>query len=446
MADARVLSGASETSSESSSLVINNESSGSIDSSNSIDNPRSDKPRFYNTEEYWTVWIGLTWYVLTILLTLAGIDVAFIKPWSGADIVVSLTFTNIAGMLLVVFATFLTLYIAHKSLGREEALWQYGVIIFIVLCCKVIGSFNPVRLNGIGDPIWCILFGLVLKNVILRHSTAFKPVCGIDFFIKISIVLLALNLRKVALSGAKGLVVAWIETILLVIAVYLIGLKLFSMCPNESILTSGCLSICGGSAAMAIGQAINADKITIASLITIMSIFTMPLIPTIPIVAKHAGFNNETTGAWIGGCVDTTGAVSASGSLGGVYVLQTAIVIKMLQNVLIGPIVLTITAVWHKTFEIMILWEKFPKFVLGFMLVCIITTLLPDFISDRVITNSFILSEWFSSISFVLIGLDIDLSDLQLVKYKKMIALYILGQLIDIGTTLASAYLMFAVI
>lgn len=73
--------------------------------------------------------------------------------------------------------------------------------------------------------VWCIIIGIMYKNSIGRCFKINKSLLSLEFFIKISIVLLAINLRNVLVGGAKVLVVAWVETIILFITVYLIETK-----------------------------------------------------------------------------------------------------------------------------------------------------------------------------------------------------------------------------
>lgn len=155
--------------------------------------------------------------------------------------------------------------------------------------------------------------------------------------------------------------------------------------------------------------------------------------------------NHNTLGAWIGGSVDSTGGVFASAALGGVEVSQTAIIIKMLQNVLIGPICLAVVSIWYKTFNIIILWDKFPKFLIGFMLTCLITSLLPSKEGEELVHNCFVLSEWFGCISFIQIGLEIEISKLweMIVGYRNILFLYLIGQTVDTFTTLGVSMLVF---
>lgn len=414
--------------------------------------PPAPKVFFANTEDYWPVWIGLFWFGAIIGTTFWGLEVAHVYPWiSGHDFLTTLSPYNIGGMALIVAATLATMYLVHRCMNKEDALWQYFVIIIAVIICKIIGNQTRIHNIGLGDSVWCIVAGIFMRFVlgIFPDTLAqLKKVLSLEFFIKIGIVLLAINLREIGTSGPRGLTVAWVETSILIVGIYFTGTLLLKMDADSAIVTSCGVSICGSSAAVAIGDSIEVDKQVVSTLITIMSILTIPMIPLLPLIARLRKFNAEVTGAWIGGCVDSTGAVSASASLGGIDVLHAAIIIKMLQNVLIGPVTLIITAVWHGTLRFRLLWDKFPKFVFGFIATAIITTVLPKHIEPAVMANAFVISEWFSSISFVLIGLDIDLWTIgpKMWSMKKILILYCFGQMIDIFTTLGTAELMFKVI
>jgi uncharacterized membrane protein YadS len=244
--------------------------------------------------------------------------------------------------------------------------------------------------------------------------------------------------------------VSWIETIILLYTIYNLG-KILNMDTNTSLVVSSGLAICGSSAAMTISECVNADSSITMIFIAIMSILTIPQIPLLPfadkLIMKIITINNETEGAWIGGSIDSTGAVVATSSLAGVDIVKSAIVIKMLQNILIAPIALFVTIKWTSEYKLIILWKKFPKFVLGFMLVAIITTSLPILLSELVSANSFILSEWFSGLSFILIGYEIDITKIftDLFINKKILLLYIIGQSFDLFTTFMVSYLCFQV-
>lgn len=135
------------------------------------------------------------------------------------------------------------------------------------------------------------------------------------------------------------------------------------MDPNIAIAVSGGLSICGSSAVAAIADATNGDAATSKTIIFVMSLLSIPAIPIVPIVGNALKFNNNTLGAFIGGSIDSTGAVVASGSLCVPSVFKAAVIVKMIQNIWIGPVVVGISAIKFKTFSPIKLWENFPKFV-----------------------------------------------------------------------------------
>ena len=87
-------------------------------------------------------------------------------------------------------------------------------------------------------------------------------------------------------------------------------------------------------------------------------------------------------GAWIGGNIDTTAAVSAAGAIAGEQALQIATIVKTTQNALLGVVAVALTAYFAFRVERTRgrrpgrgrreLWERFPKFVLGFLAASVI--------------------------------------------------------------------------
>ena len=95
------------------------------------------------------------------------------------------------------------------------------------------------------------------------------------------------------------------------------------------------------------------------------------------------------------------------------------------------------------------LWDYTPKFVLGFIFVVILfNTTIPEDRRDNCFTQLFALSEWFSTLSFVSIGMGIRLFDLfeKLRETGLLICLYLITQSLDIVITGAIAYYFFEVI
>jgi hypothetical protein len=112
---------------------------------------------------------------------------------------------------------------------------------------------------------------------------------------------------------------------------------------------------------------------------------------------------------------------------------------------LIAPIAVVVTFIWQRPLNFKILWKRLPKSILGFTLVVVITTYLPANIAKNITNNSFIISQWLTYNSFVLIGFEVDLCNFgrQIKSFKMILLLYIVGQLIDISTTFGMTYLFF---
>lgn len=427
-----------------------------------------------NTENNWTLILGLFWFALIIAASAAGLSVGHIGHWSGGDIMNSLTPINVVSLLLLMTLSIVSLAIAHRVLNKEFNVYKYCTFTLLVIACEIIGSFQSLFVIGLGPSLWCIVVGIICRLLTYLLSNQESNTndsnkngfFSLDFYIKISIILLAIDLNVFLTVGPKSLVVGWVETTVVFILVTIIGRIIFGIEVKTSFVLSGCLSICGSSAVVAIDEITKISPVLRSVIITTMSLTTIPAIPLIPLVGKQFGLNNNTLGAWIGGSVDTTGAVSASASLTNSYAFQTAIIVKMVQNIWIVIMVLLVSLYVTRSFSPKSIWDNFPKFIFGFIIVAAITTVIPVSLRSTVVANSFIVSEWFSSIAFILIGYDIDLvsicksmfsssrnssdNDNGVIGIRKLVIkiviCYVIGQIIDILTTFGISYAMFTLL
>jgi uncharacterized membrane protein YadS len=100
--------------------------------------------------------------------------------------------------------------------------------------------------------------------------------------------------------------------------------------------------------------------------------------------------NEIVGGAWIGGTIDSTGAVVAAGATLGKAAADVAATVKMIQNILIGVTAFGIASYWVTFVEkdphgkrphVSEIWIRFPKFVWGFVGASIIFSLIHSFVS-----------------------------------------------------------------
>ena len=458
------------------------------------DSPKADAPKValpkaalpkapcaqFRTEEYLSVFVGLLWFSAVALLTLwnppppgkiARWAVLFSNGSSSSSsstgspatttpgtinsttphpsflpaLADSFTHVNTLSLLLCVACTTVTAAIVQHVLHKPFHVLVTAGVCAVAFAGQVVGAYEMFAANGISSALWCILFGTLLRVAFNRELQGMPTM---SFAIMVSIVLLAINLKSVGLIGAKALVVAWAETATVLVTVFYFGKHVLRMPEDEALLTAAGLSICGSSAVVSVSEVVQASDTLKVAVIGIMAVLTVPCMLGVPRLGLVMGLNNDTIGAWVGGSIDSTGAVVASASLANTQVVHTAVIVKMLQNVMIGPVVVGVTLARTKACRCRVLWDKFPKFVLGFLVVAVITTVIPDPLDDEIAANSFVLSEWFASVSFVLLGYDMDLRGLrrQFGAYGKVLALYVLGQFaVDTFTTLAVAYAMFGV-
>lgn len=315
---------------------------------------------------------------------------------------------------------------------------------------SVIGSNKFMKVVGLGDSVWAILIGFIIANVMCcitdKVPAPLKSVLVTEFYIKISVVLLCSNVIVFKEVGAKSLLVGWLDTALVMLVAFLFASFVLKIDYKSSIISAGGLSVCGSSAATAICSAVGGNSKTSNQIIAIMSLFTVPVIPLLSLSAKFSGLDPRIAGAWIGGCVDSTGAVIATATLVSPEALKYAAVFKMIQNLAIGPLCLILSIAATRRFNPKILWDSFPKFVLGFLVLSGVMTAIPIEQSVHLQANTFALSEWFSTCGFVCIGLELNMkkswNELK-GDGKLFILAYLFGQGIDILSTLGWSYLIY---
>jgi uncharacterized membrane protein YadS len=222
-----------------------------------------------------------------------------------------------------------------------------------------------------------------------------------------------------------------------------------------SILATG-VSVCGVSAAIAAGGAIKGDSKEVSYTISLVLLCAMPMLVGMPILAKALGMSEGVAGAWLGGTIDTTGAVVAAGAIYGKIALEAAAIVKMSQNVLIGAVAFLL-AIWF-TFKqkqaggekpsAAEIWYRFPKFIVGFVVASAFFSLIlvpsmgePEVKKILSVTGAF--RGWLFALAFVAIGIETRFVDLVKVGGGKPVVVFLVAQVFNIFLTLVVAYLFF---
>lgn len=320
--------------------------------------------------------------------------------------------------------------------------------------------------KSIEFPVYAIALGLIgnviLSKLALREalSRGFRT----EFFIKTGLVLLGASINLKLLVTAAG--PAIIQALLLISIVFgftwWLGGRLGLDDKLRALLASA-VSICGVSAAIAAAGAVQAKREQLAYAASLVIIFALPSIFLLPWLASVFGLPDAVAGAWIGGNIDTTAAVAAAGAIAGEDALQIATIVKTTQNALIGIVAIALTAYfalkverksWAEASEATVnntaarpslreFWDRFPKFVLGFIAASVIGTLYLQFGGDKVdIATVNDLRTWFLIFAFVAIGLEFSLRGLREAGWRP-IALFASATVVNIVVALGLALLLF---
>lgn len=395
------------------------------------------------SEDWLALWIGLAMFGLS-LGTLVGADLlgwgvktqVWLQPstslapvsaaWKACPGWASLLASYL--FLLIVTglgAVALRLRIAEFALG-------FTLIFWVSYLCWILGSYayiaaTPDKLAGLGISwslkltseagfIIALLAGLVVGNFFPGLAESIKTAIRPEWYIKTAIVLMGGILgiaaadqfelmEKVMFRGLCAIVEAYLIYWALV---YFVARKYFKFSREWAAPLASGISICGVSAAIATGAAIKARPVVPIMVSSLVVLFAVVELLVLPFVAQQFLYHEPmVAGAWMGLAVKTDGAAFASGAVAesliraqaltvdGVcykegWILATTTTVKVFIDVFIGIWAFILAVVWCTKIEgrtgervpVSQIWERFPKFVLGylatFLVVLLICWLQPD--------------------------------------------------------------------
>ncbi len=408
------------------------------------------------TEDWTVVVLGL----LIITLSLLGIVVpAPAFGWTNAGDLSEKVFSSSNTLLILKqFAFTYTVAIAGIAMtGRSvRAILMGFPVVFMLTCGALLLAGNKVMNDlNLEAVIFSLGIGLLIGNLFaipqwLRSSLS------TELFVKIGLVLLGTNVifGDVLKAGSLGL----LQALVVVISVWYFAFwicKKLKVDDELSIMLSSAVSICGVSAAIATSGAIEGDSKKLSYVISLVLITAIPMMLFMPYAAEYMGLSGAVTGAWLGGTIDTSGAVVAAGTLAGEEALKISTIVKFSQNVLLGVAAFAISIYWTYTKNksemvqkskpsAAVIWERFPKFILGFMAASLLFSFVLDAESIKAVKGSLksLQGLWFA-LAFVSIGLETRFADLLNAENRKPLYAFLIAQTFNIFVTLIIAYFLF---
>ncbi len=309
-----------------------------------------------------------------------------------------------------------------------------GLIIVLVLAwCSWQGSlWATTSLGDFGKalefPLWAAVLGLIANVVLgaLKLKDFVKPGIRTELFLKIGLVLLGLgiNITTVVRAGGGGV----IQGIFMVTTVFLFSWWLggvFKLSDSMRAVMSTAIAICGVSAAIAAAGSVLAKKEELAYITALVIVTALPLMVIMPYIAQALALSPSVAGAWFGGNIDTTAAVVGAGTIHSKRAQEIASIVKMSQNALMG-LVAFILAIYFVTVvekgkekpSAKVIWDRFPKFVLGFIIASVLASLVDAkganlIFSADALSGLANLKNWLFAMAFVCIGLELDFGSIK---------------------------------
>ncbi len=267
--------------------------------------------------------------------------------------------------------------------------------------------------------LWAILIGMAISNTVGVAAVFRRGIGTYEFWLKSGIVLLGARflLGDVARLGAVSLTLVVIELGLSIAFMTLLG-RIFKLSPKLTSLLAVGSSICGVSAIIAAKGAIDADdedaSFAIAAILALgaLALFSFPPI------GHWLGMSDHMYGLWAGTGVDNTAEAVAAGALYSDAAAKIAVLAKTTRNAMIGFVVLGYAIYWAAREgrriagpKAAFLWQKFPKFVLGFLLISALAS--AGVFSKGQIGDLANLSRWAFLLTFAGVGLRINFREMK---------------------------------
>ncbi len=249
-------------------------------------------------------------------------------------------------------------------------------------------------------------------------------VAGVEthsLWLEVGIILMGVTvaLQRVVDAGLQVFLIVGIAVCATVLTVEMLARELFDIPEKVGSLLAAGSGICGVSAVAAVAGSIKPDQQQIAYAAATVLLFDAVTLVIYPTVGHLLGLSDLVFGIWAGTTMFSTGPVTAAGFAYSRNAGEWAVLVKLTRNALIGVVVIgyvlyysrhgsagaTVDHTWRY------LWESFPKFIIGFVVLMILGS--AGVFSDVQITALDNASKWLFLVAFAGLGLTIDIGELR---------------------------------
>lgn len=277
---------------------------------------------------------------------------------------------------------------------------------------KVIASYVP----HTEYVMFAIAVGMLISNTLTIPSVFWPGIRTYELWLKTGIVLMGVRfmVAQIIEVGSIGLVLVAAEILVAFLTASYLG-GYFKLKERLSTLIGVGVAICGVSAIIGTMGAIEADDDDASYAIATVLIFGAVMVFLFPLLGRLMGMSDQAFGLWAGLSVDNTAETVATGFAFSEGAGRIATIVKLSRNALMGLVILAL-AVWYARREMAehvgnkarFLWDRFPKFVLGFLCLSVLASV--GAFSKAEISALANLSKWAFLLTFAGVGLSLQIS------------------------------------
>jgi len=360
----------------------------------------SQLEKLWNTEDWWSVWLGLGIVIVALLTFWSGSTIKSwaVTPakWTAVGSALADLAKNAGGYVTIFVLLGVVFAVSMAIMGTRPGRFLLGfttlfvgsLLIFIASGWKVMEDLN------IEAPLLALLVGLVISNL-LRIPEWIKSALRTEYYIKTGIVLLGatLPLTLIFSAGPVAFLQATLVSVFTWLTIFLAATKIFKLEPQFGATLGAAGAVCGVSASIAVGGAVRAKKDHISISIAVVTVWAIVMILTLTVVLKQLVPNTiapGVAGAWVGTSefADAAGfaVVAELATRFGDAPINAFTLMKVIgRDIWIGIwcLILAVVSVvfWEKDdvtkrrVGVGIIWDRFPKFVIGFLAASVVMSL-----------------------------------------------------------------------
>ena len=400
-------------------------------------------------------WIACGLGFALIVLALVGVQPALPSfSWDGGSFAAVFAAGNLAATVALGALFLVTAGIGIRLMGGSARSFAiaFPVVFLLGWLAQFIAGQAQMKAWGLTYVITGLALGLLISNA-LKIPRWMQDAVRTEYYIKTGLVILGSNILigEILQAGMLGVAQAFAVILAIWYVCFWIARKM-RVDDEFSAMLATAVSICGVSAAIAACGAVQGDRKKLSYVTSLVLVVAIPMMIVMPWIIANFEIPPLVGGAWLGGTIDTSGAVVAAGELVGESAMNAAVIVKFSQNAMLGLAAFALSVWW--TFRtgaatgekpsVKIIWERFPKFVLGFIAASVLFSfaLSPEFVdSSKGLMKG--LRTWWFALAFVCIGLETRFRDLVAMDEGRPAVAFLLAQSVNVFWTLLIAWLLF---